>query len=308
MGSTEPGFAVSRQLLASYALTEDGTDAVGGKPCKLQNIVFEEGGAMVGGRYEPETDDICTPRLEKLDQKCFAVTVEFQAREVIVESQAPYNPADEEDDEDYQPKMHWVVIAGQGHRWFGVGVDDGVVMASLNNQREYKRFEDAPVESGTWHTLAASYDHSDAGLTVQVWLDGAALEPWVLPDAHPIESEEKEKQFMTTNYSNGMAFHGLIRNLQIYGRPILLARAVVLEVTKVGAALAVACLSMAGNEIAKLSLPAGARVGDVRAELEKMGAEKDAGAAEESFAWRLLGSSATELRDDADLETLAGEG
>merc|ERR1711860_274264 len=129
----------------------DGCDAVeGGQSCTLSDIVFEDGAAFVRGEYRKH--DVMTPVLTALDMGSFAVEVEFQLKQ-----------------QEERPK--WVLIAGFGHRWFGIGIKAEQVMVSLNNQENMKVFAGTSVSLEAWHTLAASLDLKRH--VVQVWFDGA---------------------------------------------------------------------------------------------------------------------------------------
>lgn len=221
----------------------------------------------------------------------------------------------------------WVVTAGDCFRWFGLAVKGGKVMATLNNQDACKTFKSASVERNVWYKLAASLDLE--GRCVQVWLDGVALELWELgPDfelhvvkwaavgalpicvggnilgAVPSPDPSFDRHFTTTNYSNGIAFHGLIRDLRIYGRPHPMVQAVTLHVKAVEAErLETVCLGMGGNELAKFSLLPNAKVSDVRAELTE---QKRVSFVQEKPVFQFVDANAAAvLADDVQLALLA---
>lgn len=83
------------------------------------------------------------------------------------------------------------------------------------------------------------------------------LEPLELPADFEFCPQDvtMTKQFMTTNYSNGDCFKGLIRNLRVYGLPV--CRAVTLHVVKSDdeEGAHVSYINSAGVEIAKRSFP-----------------------------------------------------
>jgi serine/threonine protein kinase len=115
-----------------------------------------------------------------------------------------------------------LLVGGTGYRWLSVRwTSTSSLTFSLNNQRFSEVIRGVRVLENQWVTLAVSCD-LDARQAV-VYLDGKKEAAIQLPDDLKLDvvgtnSEQSDKVWAVTNYSNGNAFKGQVDELVIFGR------------------------------------------------------------------------------------------
>jgi len=115
-----------------------------------------------------------------------------------------------------------LLVGGTSYRWLSVRwTSTSSLTFHLNNQRFSEVIRGVRVLENQWVTLAVSCD-LDARQAV-VYLDGKKEATIQLPDDLKLDvigsrSEQSDKVWAVTNYSNGNAFKGQVDELVIYGR------------------------------------------------------------------------------------------
>jgi TonB family protein len=191
-------------LIALYRLRSDGTDESGlGSAFSFSNTSFREGSLYVNGIYEKLPNGhravAAVPRLNYLS---FTAALDFRA-------------------ETFGAKNDAILYGGIAYRWWGLGWKDGVLELTLNGGRFRHPFSESLLTEGDWHNVVCSVDLLSK--TIRTWLDGWALAEVRLPDDFRLEVlgtnfETVDKNFTFTDYANGTAFQGSVKNLRIYSR------------------------------------------------------------------------------------------
>jgi hypothetical protein len=182
-------------LVASYPLTTDSLDETGKNgPITLDNAPFADGGVFSNGIYiyawVPDFCLIETPQLNALDFGLFAISVEFK-----VSARPPSSP--------------WPVFVGGKHsRWIGYNLSsDGTVALLYNNDKSISSTQEFSLN--VWHTATIVYSMA----TESCWF---YLDSQLAGTATFALIELGDKTISNTNFSNGMVFHGWMRNLKVY--------------------------------------------------------------------------------------------
>lgn len=180
-------------LIAHYPLDNSASDITGNNgDMELLNIPFEDGGIYSDGTYfydDENPNHAQTPIIEYFNFASFVVDFEFK----IVASER-------------QP----IIIAGRTGRWIGLVINhDGYAQLLHNNSLVDS--SQIPIEPGRWYTAKISYAEGVGSIYIDGEL-GAS-------DEFSIDPVRRRAEFMTTNFSNGTALRGWLRNLRIYTIP-----------------------------------------------------------------------------------------
>ena len=171
-------------LLAHYPLTSDGVDITGNNDTiRRENAPFQDGGIYCDGDYTNTRME--TPRINNFSFTSLSVSFDFKADEY---------------------KTRPVIICGIFYRWLGLYLDsNGTVAMRYNNSNiESSSLTYTPNQ---WHSALITYD----GTTAKLYIDGSlAASKTVVLDYNVNDTE-----ISTKDYSYGLAFKGVIRNLKI---------------------------------------------------------------------------------------------
>jgi hypothetical protein len=180
--------------LAIYPLQTDLLDATAQQgPITLYGTLVSSvpsnGICMNGIYYFSATpgEDFRTPVISTLNTSDFQFSFEFKAT-----SFGPFN----------RP----VVMGGHSYRWLGLYVQPSGLVGIKHNNNNYA-WSTTTISTGTWYSGTVKYENG----TAEVYLNGAQ----VLSATVGVLNTSTNLNFCTNDYSNGTAFHGCVRNLQI---------------------------------------------------------------------------------------------
>lgn len=189
--------AQTPQPQAFYPLQTDLVDAQGfygpvtllGSPAPAAPT--NNSGVCTNGIYrfsgQPGWTEMQTPDIAGLDQQDFQINVEFS----MAALPATAGP---------------VLMGGNGWRWIGIYLQPtGEVGIKYNNSN--RLWSGVTLSPGTWY--AAELKHELGSL--ELYIDGVL----VLQQTIPALNTNSDFDFMPTDYSNGTAFNGCLRNLLI---------------------------------------------------------------------------------------------
>jgi Leucine-rich repeat (LRR) protein len=110
-----------------------------------------------------------------------------------------------------------IIVGGTGWRWFSIYVDnEDALNISLNNQ-SYSIYSDFKVERDTWYNVAGTFDLGNR--KVELYLGTDRIIDHTLPDDFVLDvitGSPNDKTITLTNWSNAIAFQGLLDNLSIW--------------------------------------------------------------------------------------------
>jgi len=178
--------------IAHYPLFSDGVDITGHQAeMTMVNTPFQDYGVYCNGVYQDYT--LHTSNLIGFDPELFAVQCIFKCAGFSGWYLSPQA----------------IIIGGIGYRWVGAGVDEFGQLYTLHNN-----FNHTPTGSylqlDTWYNLVLCYDGAQDAM--KVYLDENLV--FTLNDFVPVHGNDFF--FSAVNYGNGMAHHGIIRDLKIY--------------------------------------------------------------------------------------------
>lgn len=179
-------------MIASYQLEDNAEDRTGNYgDITLDNAPFQaDGGVFCNGIYSGDNRCLIqTPQLNSFDYDSFSISVQFKVTEF---------------------KTQPVFVGGNGWRWIGYYLNDDRTVSLLynNSNREACGGE---YELNKWHTAVVTYDGTEAKLYLDSFLRCTVN--------YDLE-HNNDKNIMTTNFSNGTNFKGVIRNLDVYKKVI----------------------------------------------------------------------------------------
>lgn len=176
---------------------------------EFKNTEFKDKSLYLNGLYEHNPLEkgfraVC--KTPKLDYEKFSVALRFKAQE-------------------FGEGRSTLFMGGTSYRWFGLGRSaGGKLVVTFNNMDFIKEIEGATLEKGKWTVVACSVDVP--GRKVIVTLNGKKAGVIDLPKDFELrivksEAKDRDKNWTFTNYAGGWpAFHGLVDELLIYGRPL----------------------------------------------------------------------------------------
>jgi hypothetical protein len=180
--------------LAIYPLQTDLLDATNQQaPITLYGTLVNatpNNGICMNGLYlfgATQGEDFRTPILSTLNTNDFQFSFEFNAT-----SFGPFN----------RP----VVMGGHLWRFLGLYVQPSGIVGIKHNNSNFA-WSTTTISPGTWYSGTVKYENG----TAEVYIDGVQ----VLSAQVGVLSTSTNLNFCTNDYSNGTAFHGCVRNLQI---------------------------------------------------------------------------------------------
>jgi hypothetical protein len=186
--------------LAIYPLQTDLLDATNQYgPITLYGTLVSStpsNGICMNGLYLFGTttgEDFRTPILSTMNTSDFQFSFEFK-----ITSLGPNN----------RP----VVMGGHLWRFLGLYVQPNGTVGIKHNNSNYA-WSSTTVSAGTWYSATVKYENP----TAEVYINGVQ----VLSATVGVLSTSTNLNFCTNDYSNGAAFHGCVRNLQIANDPTL---------------------------------------------------------------------------------------
>jgi hypothetical protein len=193
--------------LAQFRFDGDGKDATKANPAaELKNTSFKDNALHLNGKYEycePDAGYRAICKTPKLNLNNFAVAIRFKA-------------------EEFGPDRTNLLTGGTACRWFGMNRSDaGNLTITLNNQSFAHEIKGAAIEKGKWTVVACGVDISVR--KVVVYVNGKEVASIDLPEGFKFEVidsafKDEDKHWSFSNYSNGNTFHGLVDELDVYGR------------------------------------------------------------------------------------------
>ncbi len=155
------------------------------------NGVCTNGLYLFGGA--PGGVDVRTPVITTLDTNDFQFDVEFSITQL-----GPFN----------RP----VLMGGHLWRWLGIYVQPSGVVGLKHNNSNYAWSTTTTLVTGTWYTGTVKFE---AG-TVELYINGTlALQASVGPLSTGNATTDN-RNFTTSDFSNGAASYGCVRNIRIY--------------------------------------------------------------------------------------------
>ncbi len=169
--------------IANYPFNGNANDTTGNYgAATLNNTTYQDGGVYCNGvAYDVAT----TPALGGLNFSAITLQAEFKVGEF---------------------KRMPVFVGGTSYRWLGFYLDtDGGIELKYNNSS----YAECTVnyQLNTWHQAVITYD----GSVGKLYLDGnlGCTVPFAIVDGN-------DRQISTGDYSNGVTFKGVLKNLRIY--------------------------------------------------------------------------------------------
>lgn len=182
------------RLIAYYPLRRNAYDATGKSgPMTLVNAPFQEGGVYCNGVYFysglANPCNVITPQLDKLNFNSFSIGAKFKASEF---NRRP------------------VFVGGNLYRWIAFYLKpDGNIELKYNNSQTVAC--NVKYKLNTWHRGVVTYD----GNVGKLYLDGVLG----CQVAFKIQTGN-DKNIGVNDFSNGLAFKGVLKDLTIYNRVI----------------------------------------------------------------------------------------
>lgn len=182
-------------LIAYYPLRNNANDATGkAGAMTLVNAPFQDGGVYCNGVYiysnSSNPCNVITPQLEKFNFNSFSIGAKFKVSQY-----------------DTRP----VFVGGNSYRWVGFYLSsDGKITLKYNNSNRVT-CNNVKYQLNTWHKALITYD----GNVGKLYLDG------VLGCSTAFKIQQgNDKNIGVTDFSNGLVFKGVLKDLTIYNRVI----------------------------------------------------------------------------------------
>ncbi len=177
------------EMMAHYPLGSDALDATGNfDPMILENTPFQDGGIYSNGVFG--STRAVTPELETFNFESFAITAQFKV---------------------FEKRTGPVFMGGTSSGWIAFYlVADGSVSMKYNNNNFVG--SSTSYTLGEWHRATIAYD----GAVGSLYLDGDL----VASDTFEI-NHLNDANIGISDFSVGISFKGLFRNLRIYDTPLI---------------------------------------------------------------------------------------
>ena len=153
----------------------------------ILNIPLTEQGYYCDGVYDTNTD--FSEYVDKLNFDDFTITCEFKADE---------------------SRRQWVFVLGGGWRLIGFKISKYNTISLTANNQDVKLETNASIELNKWYSATITYKNNVAS----IYLDTEKVGKQSLTFDKGYHSTGKD--ISSTNYSNGTAFKGYIRNFKVY--------------------------------------------------------------------------------------------
>jgi len=188
---TSTGGIDIENIIAHYPLSSTPNDTLGKQaPMVLQNTQFQDGGIYCAGTYN--THHAMTPTLGSLDFNSFTISAWFKVKEITA----------------LPSQGRPVFVGGNMYRWMGLFLRPDTTISLLYNNSSYVH-TDTRFKVNVWHIASISYDSTTQ--LGKLYLDGRMIASATFPLNHG-----NNKNVGTTNFANGTAFLGILRDLKIY--------------------------------------------------------------------------------------------
>lgn len=140
----------------------------------------------------PNGQDVRTPVITSLDTNDFQVDVEFSITQL-------------------GPNNRPVLMGGHLWRWLGIYVQPSGTVGLKHNNSNYA-WSTTTLAAGTWYSGTIKFE---AG-TVELYIDGDLVLQATVGTLSTGNATTDNRNFTTSDFSNGAASFGCIRNLRIY--------------------------------------------------------------------------------------------
>jgi hypothetical protein len=191
--SVSQNIDIKSGLIAHYPLTENAEDITGmQEKIKLQHSPSGEDGSYCSGVYNDQTTlnpDTKTAALSGFNYKNFTISVEFKVTDF---------------------RYQWVFTLGVGGRLVGYLLkDDSTIFLTGSNHRN-KKLTKGKYDLNKWFLATITYNNGIA----KIYLNNNII------GEDEIVFKYFDNEFTTTNFGNGIAFKGNIRNIRVYSRTL----------------------------------------------------------------------------------------
>ncbi|KNY29152.1 LamG-like jellyroll fold domain-containing protein [Pseudobacteroides cellulosolvens] len=184
--------------IAKYTLNNTAVDSTGIQTnITLKNAPHQADGSVYSNGIYPYPDasvgsTIQTPWLSSFNFNNFRISFDFK-----VTSLPSYRKP--------------IIIGGSAYRWIGANIEPNGTISLLWNNSNFT-FSTKTISLGVFNTAVISYN----GAVAELYLNGtlACSQGFTLNNGG-------DSNFLNINYSNGSAFPGYLRNLEIYSTPSL---------------------------------------------------------------------------------------
>lgn len=227
---TAPSLTAQAQIQCFYPLLTDLLDLTNNLPAAsllgTPPPAQPNNGVCLSGVYffsaPPGGQDIRTPLIPNLNTTDFEINVEFNLASLPA-NQAP------------------VIMGGNSYRWLGIYVMANGTVGIKHNNSNHLWSTTTILSTGIWYSASLKYELG----TVVLFINGAlALQAAVGP-----LNDGNNKNIVTNDYSNGLAFHGCIRNLLVLNDTSILATATAYGTGCSGSAGVPALMSMSNPQL-----------------------------------------------------------
>ena len=187
------GQNIENGLIAHYPLYNNAVDKTGlqGNIMLQNNPIPDEGSYCTGVYYDKTAlnENTITNSLKSFDYKNFTLSVEFKVSEL---------------------EYHWVFVLGSGSREVGFLLNsDGTIELTGLNQDIIEQTNEKYIVNN-WYLATITYNNG----TAKIYLDNQLI------GEENFNFRVYDCEFTTTNFSNGTAFKGWIKNIKIYNRTL----------------------------------------------------------------------------------------
>jgi hypothetical protein len=187
------GQNIENGLIAHYPLYNNAVDKTGlqGNIMLQNNPIPDEGSYCTGVYYDKTAlnENTITNSLKSFDYKNFTLSVEFKVSEL---------------------EYHWVFVLGRGSREVGFLLNsDGTIELTGLNQDIIEQTNEKYIVNN-WYLATITYNNG----TAKIYLDNQLI------GEENFNFRAYDCEFTTTNFSNGTAFKGWIKNIKIYNRTL----------------------------------------------------------------------------------------
>jgi hypothetical protein len=198
--AASPGPDLSLVSIARYTLYNTNVDATGiNEEITLKNAPYQADGSVYSNGVYPYPDasvgsTIQTPNLSSFNFKNFYLSFDFKVNSVPA-SRKP------------------IIIGGSSYRWIGVNIESNGTISMLWNNSNFT-YSSKTISVGTFNTAVIKYN----GSVAELYLNGtlACSQSFNLVSGG-------DANFLNINYSNGTAFQGYLRNINVYSTPSFFA-------------------------------------------------------------------------------------
>lgn len=185
----------AQTLLVNYPLTTNLNPIAGGfGPMTVSGPLTLPPSAIC--QTTPYPDGVLTPNIGTINTNSFQVEIEFNLNSLpsTVNGRS-------------------VIVGGSGWRWIGVHVNNTGKVGVLYNNSNFIWSAGSIIAPPTWYQVKLQYDNTHVVLYINNVL--------VIDQCIPLLVTGNNLNFCTSNYSNGAALNGCIRNLKLSNNPII---------------------------------------------------------------------------------------